>query len=271
MKTNFQRLVRFRDPQGRTLYGEAPPSGELVGQEVAVYNGGNPWALEATEGTAVITKVLSPMPHVPIFYGIGLNYKTHISEAGLVTPKHPTVFTKPPDALNGPFDDIHVHADCTNMDYEGELAVIIGKDCKNVASSKAALDYVLGYAVANDVSSRFWQLPEISGQQHGYAKSFDGFAPLGPIIASPAAVGNIEQLTLITTLNSEERQCARLDDLLFGVGDLIVHLSRGTTLRAGTVILTGTPGGVAAFMKPPVWLKDGDTVQVSITGIVILT
>ncbi|RSL76752.1 hypothetical protein CEP51_009687 [Fusarium floridanum] len=271
MKNNFERLVRFQDPSGRVLYGESPSLGDLVGQEVPVYAGDDPWDLKATATTAKISKVLSPLPRVPIIYGIGLNYKTHISEAGFPTPKYPTVFTKPPDALSGPFDDVHVHPECTNMDYEGELAVIIGQDCKNVTSSEDALKNVLGYAAANDVSSRYWQLPEISGQQHGYAKSFDGFAPLGPVIASPTAVGDVNQLTLVTKVNGEERQRAQLDDLLFGVGDLIVHLSRGTTLRAGTVILTGTPGGVAAFMKPPAWLKDGDTVQVSISEIGSIT
>lgn len=207
------------------------------------------------------------MPQVPIIYGIGLNYGTHILEVGFPTPKQPTVFTKPPDALNGPFDDVRVHPDCSNMDYEGELAVVIGKDCKNITSSEDALGYVLGYAVANDVSSRYWQLPEISGQQHGYAKSFDGFAPLGPVLVSPEALGAVDELSLVTKVNGEERQRAGLDDLLFSVGELIVHLSRGTTLRTGTVILTGTPGGVAAFMKPPAWLRDGDVVEVSISNI----
>lgn len=211
--------------------------------------------------------MLCPVPQVPIIYGIGLNYKTHIAEAGWPTPQYPTVFTKPPNAANGPFADIYVNPQCANMDYEGELAVIIGQDCKNVSSPSDALDYVLGYAVANDVSSRYWQMPEISGQQHGYAKSFDGFAPIGPVIASSDAIGNLDDLTIVTKVNGDERQRAKLDDLLFGVGDLIVHLSRGTTLKAGTVILTGTPGGVAAFMKPPAWLRDGDTVEVSVTNI----
>ncbi|KAM5346077.1 hypothetical protein ACJ41O_009082 [Fusarium nematophilum] len=267
MKCNFKRLVRFEDPSGRILYGEAPPSGELVGQEAPVYEGGNPWDLKAAGTTAKISKVLSPLPRAPIIYGIGLNYKTHIAEAGFPTPKHPTVFTKPPDALNGPLDDVIINSECANMDYEGELAVIIGEDCKSVASSSEALNHILGYAAANDVSSRYWQVPEISGQQHGYAKSFDGFAPLGPVIASPDAVGDVNQLTLVTRVNGEERQRAQVGDLLFAVGDLIVHLSRGTTLRAGTVILTGTPGGVAAVMKPPKWLKDGDTVEVAISRI----
>lgn len=207
------------------------------------------------------------MPETPIIYGIGLNYKAHIAEAGFPTPKHPTVFTKPPKALNGPYDDVVIHPECTLMDYEGELAVIIGQDCKNISTASDALRYVLGYSVANDVSSRYWQAPEISGHQHGYAKSFDGFAPLGPVIVSVDEAGDIGKLGLVTRVNGEERQRAQFDDLLFKVGELIVHLSRGTTLQAGTVILTGTPGGVAAFTKPPAWIKTGGQVEVSIANI----
>ncbi|KAJ3547725.1 hypothetical protein NM208_g1362 [Fusarium decemcellulare] len=267
MNTQFKRLVRFKDENGNILFGEAPVLDDLLGNEVSTYRGDNPWSLEPTGETAKISEVLSPLPYSPIMYGIGLNYKTHIAEAGFPTPKFPTVFTKPSGALNGPFSDVLFNPQCKNMDYEGELAVIIGKECKNVTTASDALAHVLGYTVANDVSSRFWQVPEICGNQHGYAKSFDGFAPLGPVIASPQAIGNIGDLTLVTRVNGDERQRAKLDDLLFGVADLIVHLSRGTTLKAGTVILTGTPGGVAAFLKPPAWLKDGDTVEVAISNI----
>ena len=159
------------------------------------------------------------------------------------------------------------------MDYEGELAVIIGRDCKDAPTPAEGLKAVLGYAASNDVSSRQWQAAEVSGGQHGYAKSFDGFAPLGPVIAAPSAVIDPAKpggLTLVTRVNGEERQRTGTDDLLFGVGELIVHLSRGTTLRPGTVILTGTPGGVAAFMHPKAWLRDGDVVEVSIEEIGII-
>ncbi|KAH7126495.1 hypothetical protein B0J13DRAFT_598880 [Dactylonectria estremocensis] len=257
METIFKRLVRFKDAEGHLFFGEASPSGSLIGSDVPVYTGDNPWSLQATSKTAKISEVLCPVSNVPILYGIGLNYKTHIAEAGWPTPQYPTVFTKPANAVNDPFADVYVNPACTNMDYEGELAVVIGQDCKNVSGPSDALSFVLGYTVAND----------ISGQQHGYAKSFDGFAPIGPVIVSGDEVGNIDDLTIVTKVNGEERQRAKLDDLLFKVGDLIVHLSRGTTLKAGTVILTGTPGGVAAFMKPPAWLQDGDTVEVNVTNI----
>ncbi|KAG8664510.1 hypothetical protein FPOAC2_14377 [Fusarium poae] len=178
-----------------------------------------------------------------------------------------TVFMKPPGALNGPLSDITVDPQCRQIDYEGELVVIIGKDCKNASSPAEALDAVLGYTVGNDVSSRDWQVPEVSGNQHGYAKSFDGFAPIGPLIVSTDLVPDVGKLRLQTLVNGEVRQSAQLDDLLFGVAEIIMHLSRATTLKAGTAIMTGTPGGVAAFMKPQAWLKNGDVVEVVITEI----
>ncbi|KAF5230910.1 hypothetical protein FANTH_13641 [Fusarium anthophilum] len=269
MKVAFKRLLRFKSPDGRILYGEAPagdiyPRASLV---VPVYEGINPWDLKVTEATAEVAEVLCPLAYTPIIYGIGLNYKTHIAEAKWPTPPYPTVFMKPPGALNGPLSYITVDPQCRQIDYEGELVVIIGKDCKNASSPAEALDAVLGYTVGNDVSSRDWQVPEVSGNQHGYAKSFDGFAPIGPLIVSTDLVPDIGKLRLQTLVNGEVRQSAQLDDLLFGVAEIIMHLSRATTLKAGTAIMTGTPGGVAAFMKPQAWLKNGDVVEVVITEI----
>lgn len=216
------------------------------------------------------TQVLCPIPWTPIIYGIGLNYKTHISEANLATPKYPTVFTKPPDALNGPFSDVNIPAACENMDYEGELVVVVGQDCKNLTTRDEALSKVLGYAAGNDVSSRWWQMPEHGGGQHGFAKSFDGFAPVGPVIAAPEAVGDLAVAELVTRVNGEERQRARLDDLLFDVADLLIHLTKGVKIRAGTLIMTGTPGGVGFFMKPQSWLEENDVVEVEISRIGVI-
>ena len=127
------------------------------------------------------------------------------------------------------------------MDYEGELCVVIGKDAKNLGPSEDPLDYVLGYTVGNDVSARYWQWPKMSGSQHGYAKSFDNFAPIGPVIASSKVIAKPEGLRLKTWVNGVLRQECGTDDLIFGVVALIRHLSQGMTLRKGTVIMTGTP------------------------------
>jgi 2-keto-4-pentenoate hydratase/2-oxohepta-3-ene-1,7-dioic acid hydratase in catechol pathway len=129
------------------------------------------------------------------------------------------------------------------------------------------LEYVLGYTVGNDISSRHWQKPEISGSQHGYAKSFDKFAPLGPVISSPNFISDPGKLSLKTHVNGDLRQDAGTDDLIFDVSTLIRHFNRGMTLRKGTVIMTGTPSGVGVARSPPTLLRDGDVVEVEISGI----
>lgn len=147
------------------------------------------------------------------------------------------------------------------MDYEGELCVIIGRDAKNV-SADDALEYVLGYTAGNDVSARNFQVPDASGGQFCYAKSFDGFAPIGPVIYSPDIVPDPQALHLKTIVNGETVQETDTADMIWSVRELIAHLSRGTTIRRGTVIMTGTPSGVGYFRQS--FLKDGDVVEVEI-------
>lgn len=267
----FNCLLRFSDPDGKIHYGEAQDLSVLKGGRISIYDGEVPWDLRRTDKEAEIAEVLCPLPAVPIFYGIGLNYKHHIEEAGFPVPQYPVIFTKPPDARAGPYDDILVDARCTNMDYEGELSIIIGKDCRNFIKGADPLEYILGYTVGDDISSRFWQMPPQSGNQHGYAKSFDKFGPIGPVIVSPGSPSlrdrindGIPDLLLRTRVNGEERQNSRTSDLLFTMSDILEHLSRGTTIRKGTIIMTGTPSGVAAFMEPQKWLQSGDIVEVEI-------
>jgi 2-keto-4-pentenoate hydratase/2-oxohepta-3-ene-1,7-dioic acid hydratase in catechol pathway len=302
MKTIFERLVRFKDTNNDILYGEAPAGiDDLVGLKVPVYAGDTPWSLQATDKTAEIAEVsdsdltpylliyvpfysiltslfcqvLCPLATTPIIYCVGLNYKNHIAEnpndkvdgkTAPPAPKHPATFTKPPDALNGPFSPVSIGSACADsMDYEGELTVVLGRDCKDIRSTQDALDAVLGYTVGNDVSCRQWQHPDVSGGQFGYSKSFDGYAPFGPVLVAAAGVpvdassGKID-LELVTRVNGEERQRGRTGDMIFNVAETLVHLSRSTTLREGTVIMTGTPEGVALWMKPPGWVRDGDEV-----------
>ena len=151
------------------------------------------------------------------------------------------------------------------------MTVVIGKELKNLGESEDPTPYILGYTVGNDVSSRYWQRPERSGGQHGYAKSFDKFAPIGPILASTAAVPDPTALKLETRVNGEKRQSTGTDDMIHGIPAILRFLSRGTTLKPGTIIMTGTPGGVAAFMKPPAWLQDGDIVEIEISGLGTIT
>ena len=183
-------------------------------------------------------------------------------------PTNPVVFTKPADALAGPYDDVPIHPDAqSQLDYEGEMCVIISRDAKNIPESQA-LDYVLGYTVGNDVSARNFQLPAtVSGSQFSYAKSFDRFAPIGPsvLLAKPGLDPQTFKYT--TKVNGELRQQTGTDDMIWSVKQIIAHLSRGTTLRKGTVIMTGTPSGVGLFMEPKGFLKDGDLVSVEIEGV----
>jgi 2-keto-4-pentenoate hydratase/2-oxohepta-3-ene-1,7-dioic acid hydratase in catechol pathway len=179
------------------------------------------------------------------------------------------VFTKPADALAGPNDDIPIHPDAqSQLDYEGELCVIISKDAKNVSESDA-LSYVLGYTVGNDVSARNFQIPaSVSGNQFSYAKSFDSFAPIGPTVLLAAGV-DPQALKYTTKVNGEVRQETGTDDMIWSVKQIIAHLSRGTTLRRGTVIMTGTPSGVGLFIEPKGtgFLKDGDVVEIEVEGV----
>lgn len=183
----------------------------------------------------------------------------------MAIPNYPVIFSKPADCLAGPHDDIPIHPSCTDMmDFEGELTVIIGRDALNVSETDA-LNYVLGYCAGNDVSARHFQQKENSGMQFGYAKSFDKFAPIGPAIWSTKAVPDPQKLRYTTKVNGVVKQETGTDDMIWSVAKIIEHLSRGTTLRRGTVIMTGTPAGVGFFAKS--FLGDGDVVEVEIEGL----
>ncbi|PVH69711.1 fumarylacetoacetate hydrolase family protein [Cadophora sp. DSE1049] len=259
----FNRLVRFA--QGDQTY-----YGDLIGDDDGVYTikkllGSSFDSLELTGHIVKTEKLLCPLPSTPSIVCIGLNYKSHAKEAKLDVPKYPAVFVKASDALAGPFETIPTHPDTRALlDYEGELAVVIGKDAKNI-SEVDALEYVLGYAAANDLSARNFQIPEASGGQFCYAKSFDKFGPIGHTITSPRLFADPIDARITTKVNGTIKQDSNTNDLIFGVRQIISHLSRGTTLRKGTVIMTGTPAGVGYFRKE--FLGDGDVVEVEIQGV----
>jgi transcription initiation factor TFIIH subunit 2 len=208
------------------------------------------------------------LPKTNIIMCVGLNYKQHAEEANIQIPTHPTIFTKPADALAGPLEAIPIHKDCqSQLDYEGELTIVIGKDAKNISAADAP-SYILGYTVGNDVSARNFQLPtSVSGGQFGYAKSFDKFAPIGPCIASTGVIPDPQKLKLQTKVNGKIRQETSTDDMIWEVGKVLEHLTRGTTLRAGTCVMTGTPSGVGIFMDPKGFVGDEDEVEIHIEGI----
>ncbi|KAH8812366.1 hypothetical protein F5884DRAFT_785190 [Xylogone sp. PMI_703] len=268
---SVSNFVRFVDEKGATVYGELPPSeltGKLEGKVATVLSGDPFTGLSKTGNQATIKKLLSPVESTPLIVCIGLNYAKHAREANLAVTSNPAVFTKPADALAGPYEDIPIHPDAQPMlDYEGELTVIIGKDAKNV-SKDDALSYVLGYTVGNDVSARNFQLPpSVSGNQFCYAKSFDKFAPIGPSVLLANSNVDPQKFKYTTKINGEKRQETGTDDMIFSVKDIIAHLSRGTTIRKGTLIMTGTPSGVGLFMEPKGFVKDGDIMEIEVEGI----
>ncbi len=222
-------------------------------------------------GEAVkLGKLLAPIQPTAIFC-IGLNYRKHAEESNAPIPQQPVLFMKSPGAVQNPGDNIELpqHLKSDEVDYECELAVVIGKRCKNVSKANA-LDYVLGYTCANDVSARDWQIKR-GGSQWCRGKTFDTFAPLGPCLVLKDEIPDPNTLRIQTVLNGKTMQDSNTSDMIFDIPTLIEFLSGSTTLLPGTVILTGTPQGVGAAMKPPVFLQPGDKVIIEIEKIGALT
>jgi 2-keto-4-pentenoate hydratase/2-oxohepta-3-ene-1,7-dioic acid hydratase in catechol pathway len=223
-----------------------------------------------TEQLVTPGKLLAPIAPTNIL-AIGLNYRRHAEEGGKGVPERPILFIKSTNSLQNPGDPIELPRRLASheVDYEGELAVVIGRPCKNVPKAEA-LSYVLGYTAANDVSARDWQ-KQYGGGQWCRGKTFDTFCPLGPVLVTPDEIPDPNALRLKTTLNGQVMQDWGTDDMVFGVAALIEFLSGSKTLLPGTVILTGTPHGVGFARKPPVFLKAGDSVTIEIERIGALT
>jgi len=217
-------------------------------------------AFAVTDEPVRPTKVLPPV-NPPNIFAIGLNYRAHAAETGKAIPDAPVVFAKATTSLTGPGDPIVLPAAGPGrVDYEVELAVVIGRSCRNLPARNAG-EVILGYTIANDVSARDWQ------QRLGQwvrAKSFDTFCPLGPCIETTLDAADAH---LTATLNGRIMQDGRTSDLIFSVPELVAFLSADLTLRAGTVILTGTPSGVGAARDPQVFLSAGDTITCAIEGV----
>jgi 2-keto-4-pentenoate hydratase/2-oxohepta-3-ene-1,7-dioic acid hydratase in catechol pathway len=205
-------------------------------------------------------RLLAPIPRPGKLLAIGLNYKDHIAETGLPTPEHPTVFNKQSTCVIGPAEGIHLPKASAALDYEGELAVVIGKRCRHVPREQAQ-GVIAGYCIANDVSVRDVQLRT---PQWTLGKSFDTHGPLGPWLTTPDEVGDPHALSLRTFVNGELRQQSNTRELLFDCYALVELLSSVCTLEPGDVISTGTPGGVGMAMQPATWLKPGDVVRIEI-------
>lgn len=259
------RIIRYQDANEEIHYAAQQPDGsarEIAGDVFGEFS--------VTDRQADVAKLLAPIVPSNILC-IGLNYRRHAAEGKAPIPEFPVLFMKATNAVQNPGDPIllprHLRSD--EVDYECELAVVIGRRCKNVSRDRA-LEYVLGYTCANDVSARDWQIKR-GGSQWCRGKTFDTFAPLGPCLVTPEDIPDPNALAIKLSINGETLQDWNTNDMIFSVPALIEFLSGSTTLLPGTVILTGTPHGVGFARKPPRWLKAQDRVTVEIEKIGSLT
>ncbi|MEA5443051.1 fumarylacetoacetate hydrolase family protein [Cyanobium gracile] len=260
------KIVRYADAQGRIRLASLHRDGRLERLAGDLFG-----ELVPTGELAAVGRILAPLEPRAILC-IGLNYRRHAAETGAAIPTYPVLFMKSPGAVQHPEAPITLPTTASShqVDYEGELAVVIGRTCRNVSRAEA-LEVVLGYTCANDVSARDWQKQQrLGGGQWCRGKSFDSFAPLGPCLVSAVAIPDPQALSLQTRLNGGTVQVASTADMIFPVAEIIEFLSASTTLLAGTVILTGTPSGVGMAADPPRWLRSGDTVEVEIEAIGVL-
>jgi 2-keto-4-pentenoate hydratase/2-oxohepta-3-ene-1,7-dioic acid hydratase in catechol pathway len=255
------KIIRYRDSAGIAHYGSEQSDGSALRIEGDIL-GKHSISAERAD----VKELLAPV--VPSqFFCIGLNYRRHAEETNAKIPEYPILFMKGVNAVQDPGKPIVLpgHLASHEVDYECELAVVIGKACKNVSRDRA-FDYVLGYTAANDVSARDWQI-RFGSSQWCRGKTFDTFAPLGPRLVTTDEIRDPNKLKIATILNGQRVQDWTTSDMIFDVPRLIEFLSGSTTLLPGTVILTGTPHGVGMAQKPPRWLAAGDDVQVEIEGI----
>lgn len=255
------KIIRYRQADSPAQFGALQEDGTVLALRGNLAEG------FTTTGQAASEFEWLPPIVPPSVYCIGANYRYHIQECGGQVPDRPVVFMKGGNALQAHGQPIRIPQVCTasEVDYEGELAVVIGRACRN-ATRAQALDFVWGYSCANDVSARDWQL-KLGGSQWCRGKGFDTFLPLGPAVVTADDVPHPNQLRLRTFLNSETVQDWSTNDMVFDVPAIIEFLSQDTTLLPGTVIITGTPHGVGMARKPPRWLQPGDLIEVEIESI----
>ncbi|KAK4048446.1 hypothetical protein OIV83_004792 [Microbotryomycetes sp. JL201] len=275
--STWTRLVRYNaksDPSGPAHVGE--PVDEQLDVGRAIYYHDEPIKVKRFSGSSILNagqptgevdevdKVLSPLAEAEVgsIRCIGLNYKKHAAEANMPIPNEPILFVKPSTSITGtgPHHKIIIpkHTIKTDSaDFESELGVIIARECKNVTEQEA-MDYVLGYTATNDVSSRV--------AQWSYSKGFDTACPTGPVVVNRTTISDYTKLEMKGTKNDKLMQQSRLDDLIFSVPQLVSFLSQGTTLKPGTLILTGTPHGIGWVQEPRETFKDGDVFTVEISG-----
>ena len=259
------KICRIQLSSGETCFASQRADGSLERLTGDMFSG-----LQPTGQVVLASRLLAPLDPAAVLC-IGLNYRKHAEEGKQAIPAHPVLFMKIPTTVQNPGDPIVLPRKLRSdkVDYECELAVVIGKRCYNVSKADA-LNYVLGYTCANDVSARDWQMNG-GGGQWCRGKTFATFCPLGPCLVTADEIPNPNALKIKTVLNGNVMQDWNTDDMIFDVPTLIEYLSASTVLAPGTVILTGTPHGVGSARTPPVFLQPGDTVTIDIEKIGELT
>ena len=198
------------------------------------------------------------------FVGIGLNYSDHAAETGAKAPSEPIVFMKATSSINGPNDDIIMPKNSKKFDWEVELAFVVGKETKNI-SEKEAPNHILGYCIVNDISEREWQIEKMGQWVKG--KSGDTFGPTGPYLVTKDEISDINNLNLSLDVNEKKMQVDNTKNMIFNTNFLLSYLSKFMSLQPGDIVTTGTPAGVGMGMKPPVFLKPGDKIKLSIDNL----
>ena len=217
--------------------------------------------IDALPKVAAGVRIAEPVANVGKFLCIGLNYSDHAAESGMPEPSEPIIFMKATSAIIGPNDDVYLPPTAKKGDWEVELGIVIGKEAKYVSKEKA-LDYVAGACVVNDLSEREYQLERLGTRDKG--KGSDTFGPFGPYLVTLDEVGDLNNLGLWLDLNGKRVQTGNTSSLIFGVPTLVSYVSQFMSLQPADVISTGTPPGVGLVMKPPVFLKEGDLMELGI-------
>jgi len=253
------------DSQGRVrdLSGVVPDiSGDVLGRSgLAGLAKLDPDTLPLVSGSP---RIGAPIGVVPKFFGIGLNYRDHAEETGMPIPEVPIVFAKASSCVSGPYDPVLVPKGFERMDYEVELGVVIGTKARSIAEADA-LSYVAGYTICNDVSERSLQ---VGGPGEWIkAKSYDSFGPLGPWLVTSDEIPDPQKLSLTLDLNGQRMQTGSTSTMIFTVAQLVSYISKYMTLVPGDVITTGTPPGVGMARKPRVFLKPGDELKLTVSGL----
>ncbi len=260
------KIIRFISKENRPVYGVYEPE---TGNRARIIRGDIFGNFEVTSKVADIRRILPPVSPCNIL-ALGLNYRRHADETNMSYPEIPVVFIKATTSAVGHMSPIILPtAGPDNVDYEAELAVVIGRTVKNISPS-GVMDCILGYTCANDVSARDWQI-EKQKKQWARGKSFDTFCPLGPCLVMRDDISDPHNLRIRAILNGSAVQDSNTSDMIFDIPAIVSDLSRSMTLLAGTVILTGTPEGVGFTRNPPIFLRDGDQVTIEIEKIGRLT